>query len=287
MRKCMIGIVLTAALVLALSAAPVLSQKVQEHPIIKAFPGFTFDPEESEYKDFNAYSFRVYNPKTDDIDLKQVKGKYWRLYYAAYDSEGNRREDISQFEVAENFKNAALEKGGTILFDDTESGNLSFNIPLENGNTLWGFLEVAWSGEYYITLVEEKGMEQKVTFGADEWKKELDAKGRVAVYGILFDTDKAALKLEAIKPLGEMAKLMLSYPDLRIEIEGHTDSTGTPEHNLDLSQRRADTVKSFLALFGIDAARMTTKGYGQTKPVDTNDTEEGRARNRRVELVKK
>ena len=123
MKKCMLGIVLTASLALVLFAAPGFSQgskKVQEHPMMKAFPGFKLDPEESEHKEFNAYQFRVFNPKTEDIDLKQIKGKYWRLYYAALDSEGNPREDISQFEVAENFKTAALEKGGKILFDELQ-----------------------------------------------------------------------------------------------------------------------------------------------------------------------
>lgn len=290
MRSCVLSAFLLAAIALALSVTSAISQeggKVQEHPVIKPFPGFAFDPEESEYKEFNVYPFPVFNPKTEDVDEKKIKGKYWSLYYAAYDSEGNKREDISEFEVAENFKKAALEKGGSILHDDSEDGELCFTIPLKNGNTLWAHLKVHWNAEYYIILVEEKGMVRKLTFGAEEWKKELDAKGRVAIYGILFDTDKADLKPASLKPLGEMVKLMLSYPDLRIEIEGHTDNTGAQDHNMALSQHRADTVKSFLLLFGIGTDRMTTKGYGPTKPVAGDDTEEGRAQNRRVELVKK
>ena len=262
-------------------------RQVDEHPVIKPFPGFVFDPGESEHKDFNVYEFPVYDPKADDTVDKKIKGEYWNLYYECFDAEGNIREDISQFEVAENFKRAALEKGGKILYDDAEDGEITFTIPLESGNTLWGHLRVHWSAQYYITLVEEEAMVQKLTFGAEEIKRKLDEKGHVAIYGIHFDIDKADLKPEAADQLQEMVKLMLAYPDLRIEIEGHTDSTGTPEHNMNLSQRRADTVRNYLLLFGIDEARITTKGYGQTKPVASNDTDDGRALNRRVELVKK
>ena len=84
----------------------------------------------------------------------------------------------------------------------------------------------------------------------------------------------------------EIVKLLKGYPDLRIEIQGHTDSQGRKDYNLKLSERRAQTVKSFLIIYGIDASRMTTKGYGPDKPVASNETDEGRALNRRVELKK-
>ena len=83
-----------------------------------------------------------------------------------------------------------------------------------------------------------------------------------------------------------MVKLMKNYSDLKLEIQGHTDNTGSRDYNLKLSEKRAETVKSFLVLYGIDSSRMTTKGYGPDQPVSSNDTEEGRAQNRRVELKK-
>jgi len=117
-------------------------------------------------------------------------------------------------------------------------------------------------------------------------KEELDAAGHVAIYGIHFDFDKATLKPGSEKVLIEMVKLMKQYPSLRIEIQGHTDSIGIRSYNLGLSERRAKAVKSFLTLYGIAATRMTIKGYGPDKSVASNETEEGRALNRRVELKK-
>ena len=87
--------------------------------------------------------------------------------------------------------------------------------------------------------------------------------------------------------LAEIVKLMLLYPELSLEIQGHTDNQGTAEHNLDLSRRRADTVRRFILLFGVGESRLVSEGYGLTRPVAPNDTEEGRAKNRRVELVKR
>jgi OOP family OmpA-OmpF porin len=117
-------------------------------------------------------------------------------------------------------------------------------------------------------------------------KKQLDEKGSVAVYGIHFDFDKATLKPGAEKVLLEMVKLMKVSPDLKVEIQGHTDNIGGKDYNLRLSQDRADAVKKFLVLYGIEAGRMTTQGFGFDQLVATNDKEKGRALNRRVELKK-
>ncbi|MGM0665137.1 MAG: OmpA family protein, partial [Thermodesulfobacteriota bacterium] len=114
----------------------------------------------------------------------------------------------------------------------------------------------------------------------------LDDEGHVAVYGIHFDFDKADLKVGSEKALTEIIKLMKADPGLRVEIQGHTDNVGGREYNLDLSKRRAQTVRDYLSLYGIESSRMTLAGYGFGMPVASNDTEEGRALNRRVELKK-
>ena len=79
---------------------------------------------------------------------------------------------------------------------------------------------------------------------------------------------------------------MKLYPELKIEIQGHTDNTGSADHNLKLSTERAETVKEFMQLYGIESIRLVSKGFGMIKPIESNDSEEGRAKNRRVELVK-
>ena len=114
----------------------------------------------------------------------------------------------------------------------------------------------------------------------------LDAEGRVQLHGILFDLDQATLQPKSTKQLQDVVTLMKDQSGLRIEVQGHTDDQGENDYNLDLSQRRAETVVAYLGLFGVDRGRLVPKGYGESKPVTANTSEEGRAKNRRVELVK-
>jgi outer membrane protein OmpA-like peptidoglycan-associated protein len=109
---------------------------------------------------------------------------------------------------------------------------------------------------------------------------------KIITHGITFDIDQSTLKPESMGTLNMIAGVLKSNPDLKFEIDGHTDNTGSAEHNMTLSQQRADAVKAQLLSMGIDASRLTTKGFGDTKPIDTNDTPSGKANNRRVEFVK-
>jgi len=103
--------------------------------------------------------------------------------------------------------------------------------------------------------------------------------------GILFDIDKTYLKPDAQNSLKQLAVSLENNPQTNILVVGHTDSTGTEAHNMDLSIRRAGAVKSFLVQQGVDGARLTTQGKGETEPIASNSTVEGRAQNRRVEIV--
>jgi outer membrane protein OmpA-like peptidoglycan-associated protein len=116
--------------------------------------------------------------------------------------------------------------------------------------------------------------------------KDLEELGRARIYGINFDTDSDRIKDESKPTLDKLVGIMKAKPDWKLTIEGHTDSTSTPQHNQDLSERRAASVKNYLQSAGIDPSRLKTIGYGQTKPVASNDSELGRAQNRRVELTK-
>jgi outer membrane protein OmpA-like peptidoglycan-associated protein len=102
--------------------------------------------------------------------------------------------------------------------------------------------------------------------------------------GILFDVDKAVVKEETKTELAELSQILNKYPDTDILIEGHTDSTGSEEHNLTLSRQRAQSVANYLAVQKVDATRFTIMGYGEEQPVATNETEAGRQLNRRVDI---
>jgi outer membrane protein OmpA-like peptidoglycan-associated protein len=103
--------------------------------------------------------------------------------------------------------------------------------------------------------------------------------------GILFDVDKAMLKDPSKQELSELAVILNKYEDTNILLEGHTDSTGPEEYNLDLSRLRAQAVSNELATNGVNPSRFTIMGYGESQPIADNDTEEGRALNRRVEVA--
>ncbi|RYD62525.1 MAG: OmpA family protein [Sphingomonadales bacterium] len=140
---------------------------------------------------------------------------------------------------------------------------------------------------YWLTIVEKKALEMKAKLlDAEQMKAALDAEGRVALY-INFDTDATAIKPDSQPILAEIVKLLKANPTLKLEVQGHTDNSGAPSHNQQLSAGRASAVLGALLAQGVAADRLTAKGYGQTKPLADNASEDGKAKNRRVELVKR
>ena len=138
-----------------------------------------------------------------------------------------------------------------------------------------------------VIVISPDVMEQKMTFvNADEMKKQIAETGKVALYGIYFDTDKDVLKPESESTIAEIVKFLKSDGSMRIHVVGHTDNQGAIDHNLDLSKRRAGSVVHALTSQGIPASRLDSFGCGVYAPVASNDTEEGRAKNRRVELTR-
>jgi len=122
--------------------------------------------------------------------------------------------------------------------------------------------------------------------GGKDYAKELVSLGRIVTHGITFDTGSDVIKPESGPTLRNILKVLTDDPALRFEVQGHTDSQGSAKVNGPLSERRAAAVRAWLVGQGVDASRLTTRGLGDTKPIDTNDTAEGRANNRRVEFVK-
>jgi len=127
----------------------------------------------------------------------------------------------------------------------------------------------------------------RVAESAPDFSQTISSTGKYVTHGILFDTDSARLKPESAPMLKSVVAGLTKNPNLKLEIDGYTDSVGDANHNLDLSKRRAQAVKDVLvSQFGVDANRLTTNGFGADKPIGSNDTPDGRANNRRVEFVK-
>ena len=141
-------------------------------------------------------------------------------------------------------------------------------------------------GTYFLTVVEKKALDVKASLlPAEQMKRELETKGHVALY-INFDFDKADIKPESQPIIDEIVKLLRNNAGLNLTVEGHTDNVGTPPYNKSLSDARARSVVTALTAQGVETRRLRAAGYGQEKPIADNGTDEGRAQNRRVELVK-
>ena len=138
-----------------------------------------------------------------------------------------------------------------------------------------------------INILQKEAFKQTITMvKSDQIQNELHNKGK-AVLHINFDTDKATLQTDGKEAVAEIAKALTADKSLNITINGYSDNTGDENHNLNLSKERAETVKAELIKSGIEAKRLTSEGFGQNNPIADNNSEEGKAQNRRVELVKK
>jgi outer membrane protein OmpA-like peptidoglycan-associated protein len=197
----------------------------------------------------------------------------------------------------------------TATLQNNELSRIAFNVPADPHylaasvarpeGTVWVSLYVAMEhGDAFpqtkdrvailLDVVEEAPMEARmVTVDAAAMAKDIAATGRVALYGLYFETDKAELKPESTPALDEIGKLLRAQPALKVYIVGHTDNVGGFDYNMNLSQRRAKSVVDRLVRgYGIAAGRLRPVGAGLIAPVASNDDEMGRSKNRRVEIVK-
>lgn len=278
-------LLLLAALLISALTAQIMAQEVTEHPLIRPLPGSEFDQSRSEHLNFSEYEFRTGTPPRN-YTSQAVRGEYRSLRYRLYNEDGSPNTTVSQVEYFENFKKAALERGGTIKWEDRVYG-LVFTIPREDGGITWCRVHTPISAQIAtLYIIDEQPLVTTLEFTPAEMLAALNADGSIALYGILFDFDRATLQQESNKQLQDVLTLLATNPDLRLEIQGHTDSDGSADYNLQLSQRRAESVRQYLTLFGVDSGRLQAKGYGESMPVAPNDSDENKAKNRRVELVK-
>jgi outer membrane protein OmpA-like peptidoglycan-associated protein len=246
-----------------------------DHPLLSRMPGFHID--DYEEREFDAYEFN--GPEGVPI---QVEG---RKFYIDYGLDAGEREP-SELQILRNHTNAVEEIGGTVLHTDGYNAYLKAVV---EGKEIWAHVRVYnQATSYSLNIIEREAMVQEVTANAESMARDLARTGKSAIYGIYFDFDKAEVKPESEPTLLEIGKLMRGQPELRIHVVGHTDNIGELDYNMDLSRRRAEAVVAALtSRHGIARDRLRPAGVGPLAPAATNVTEEGRALNRRVELVQR
>ncbi len=210
--------------------------------------------------------------------VESIEGEKLHIYYECAD------ESYSRLKVVRNAETALRQGGYTIVFSGQWEGDPALTA---RKGPQWIAVSTG-SGRYWVTSVKAQEMAQEMRASAAAMASDITAAGHVAVYGIYFDTDRAEIKPESASALTEIAKLLNANAALTVLIVGHTDSVGTLEHNMQLSQARAGSVVTALvANHGIAASRLKAMGVGPAAPVASNRTEDGRAKNRRVDLVER
>ncbi len=246
----------------------------KDHPLLTRMPGFYI--EDYEYKEFDQAGFK--DNKGEDI---KVEGHIYDIFYEI--KEGKKAP--GKLQVLKNYENAIEKIGGSTVFE--KRGKEGWLKLEKSGKTTWVYVDARTTGEYELKIIEKKAMAQEVVADAKSLASDINATGHASVYGIHFDFNKATVKPESGPTLKEIAKLLKQNPKLNLYVVGHTDSTGKLDYNMRLSGARAEAVVNALVTkYGVSRNRLDPHGVGPLVPVATNETEEGRALNRRVELVK-
>lgn len=292
-------------------AADVAGSK--DHPIVSRYAGSEIlKYETKEFDSFVLPTGSVRDRRSGASTSQQLEGRVTRIHYRAPEAR-------SALEVFRNYQQSLQGGGFTVVFqcENQACGNdfsyalnppsimhfsgkdqkyLAAKLSRSNGDI---YVSVYTTAAYgvgganknrvftLLDVVEVQSMQAgQVVVDASAMAREISANGRVALYGIHFDTGKAEVKPESQAALVEIPKLMKQDAALKLLVVGHTDTAGSFDHNLDLSRRRAEAVvRALVAGHAIDSARLKPWGVGYTAPVASNRNEDGRAKNRRVELV--
>jgi len=272
---------LIGSLILMLTAVvPLIAQddaeKSKDPTLFTRMPGFYI----YRYDDlqFDRFEFMIGQDKTQAVEGHSIFIVYWVK---------DNVQEPSALQIVRNYTNAIKRVGGQLVYEWEDGGAQNVTLKLvKDGKETWAYV-YAVGNNYNINIIEKEAMEQNVVADASSMAKSIKETGKVAVYGIYFDSGKSTLRPESLPTLQEIAKLMKAAPALKLYVVGHTDNTGTFDANLKLSMDRAtEVVNALVSQHGVNAASLKAYGDGPTAPVATNETEEGKALNRRVELVK-
>jgi OOP family OmpA-OmpF porin len=246
----------------------------KDHRFFSRMPGYWIHS--CSQKDFDAHSFDIGKGKKERVEGRLTEIRYY--------PDSGRSSKPSELQILRNYENAITKLGGTVITSD--KGKESLRL-VKDGKEVWVEVWAEFTGKHGLVIVEKDAMKQDVVANADAFSKDIRSTGHAAVYGIYFDTGKSVVKPESDAALGEIAKLLKADAGLKVHVVGHTDNVGSMDSNMKLSQARAEAVvKVLTGKYGMAAARLKSYGVASLAPVASNDAEEGRAKNRRVELVK-
>jgi outer membrane protein OmpA-like peptidoglycan-associated protein len=248
----------------------------QDSTLLTRMPGCMI--QECDSKEFDSRQLWISEWRDEDKHLRSLEGRVERIRYVCPTR-------LSLLQIARNAEAAFRKAGFTIVFSG--KGDNEYPYVTARKGAQWVGIETDPSNDlscYTQTAVLVEEMKQDLEADAAAMAAAIEKSGSVAVYGINFDTGKATLKADSERVLQEVLSLMQQREDWRFEVQGHTDNVGAEAANQALSDQRAAAVVAWLVKNGIEAGRLTAKGYGDTQPVADNMSDEGRAKNRRVEL---
>jgi OOP family OmpA-OmpF porin len=272
-RKMTTCVLLTSLLLVNVVIADEDAEGCRDHPLLTRMPNFYI--QDCEMRDFDQMDFVNKQGEETTVEGK----KYYISHYVNSDAQ-----PPSEIQILRNFTNAIQKIGGTKTYEDRSDVYLK----LEKGDIITWIHVHTWNdgAGYDLNIVEEARMAQDIVADANSMAQDIKMTGKVAIYGIYFDFNKADVKPESEPSLKEIAKLLKQNPKLNLYVVGHTDNVGSMSANIDLSQRRAQAVIQVLTTkHGVDKKRLEAYGVGPLCPAAPNKTDEGRAQNRRVELV--
>lgn len=284
-------VVTLAILSLLFAVIPAASQKkaladrpgMKDPVLFTRMPGYFLSTSNAiDEKQFDYFEFTVTQGKT----YPRVRIEGHKVVYT-YSFDLAAGTPASGLQIARNYQEAIKRLGGEILYDGPSLKDTYNRTTLrikKDGKEIWTEV-LTRGGTYYVTIVDRQAMQQDVVASADTFKNGLAQDGHVEVPGIYFDFNKSEVKPESEAALTEVVKLLQGDPALKVWVVGHTDNLGAAETNVTLSNARAQAVLKALVDKKVPAARLSAKGVGPYAPVASNANEEGRAKNRRVELV--
>ena len=274
-----------ALLLVIMSFAGVLAQDAEgckDHPLLSRMPEYFISGCSNSYNQVDV----VTGIANGEHQYKTLEGNVAVLEYAYLTEKEGKLP--SWFQVVKNYSNAITKIGGKKVFSDAGFGTF---LVSKGGKDTWIGMELNTADaegtnlySYNVRVIEIEAMKQEIT--ANEMLDELNKSGFIALY-INFETGKADIKPESQTIVDQIAEMLKANASLNVSIEGHTDNVGTAASNKTLSENRAKSVMNAIVGKGIGKARLSSRGWGQEKPLADNRTEDGRAKNRRVEIVKK